>query len=198
MTDLVERLRNFRQPDLNSWNAAVFRWRELAIEAADALERAAESVDVKRLEWSQIDDEDWWVAETDIGLNYEVRRARASVRVRFPAERKFVAFDGDVEAAKAAAQAHHDAIIRSALASTESIICDVLTIKHSSGFPDHFTRVRKGDRELTFFMSKIKGRCEYHAAELNWLLNGAKKPDILDFDDTIPDGYTAYQSSIAR
>lgn len=74
----------------------------------------------------------------------------------------------------------------------DPIVCDVLTMQHSSGFPDHFTRVRVGQRELTLFMSKIKGRCEYHAAELNWLLNGAEKPHILDFSDDEPEGLSEY------
>jgi hypothetical protein len=78
----------------------------------------------------------------------------------------------------------------------ESIVCDVLTMQHSSGFPDHFTRVRVGRRELTLFMSKIKGRCEYHAAELNWLLNGAEKPHILDFSDDEPAGLSDYLKSL--
>lgn len=79
----------------------------------------------------------------------------------------------------------------------EPIVCDVLTMQHSSGFPDHFTRVRVGQRELTLFMSKIRGRCEYHAAELNWLLNGAEKPHILDFSDDEPEGLSDYLKSIA-
>lgn len=78
----------------------------------------------------------------------------------------------------------------------ESIVCDVLTMQHSSGFPDHFTRIRVGRRELTLFMSKIRGRCEYHAAELNWLLNGADKPHILDFPDDEPQGLSEYLMSI--
>lgn len=77
-------------------------------------------------------------------------------------------------------------------AAPEPIVCDVLTMQHSSGFPDHFTRVRVGQRELTLFMSKIKGRCEYHAAELNWLLNGSEKPHILDFSDDEPEGLSEY------
>lgn len=80
--------------------------------------------------------------------------------------------------------------------SPEPIVCDVLTMQHSSGFPDYFTRVRVGRRELTLFMSKIKGRCEYHAAELNWLLNGAEKPHILDFPDDEPEGLSDYLKSI--
>lgn len=78
----------------------------------------------------------------------------------------------------------------------EAVVCDVLTMQHSSGFPDHFTRVRVGRRELTLFMSKIKGRCEYHAAELNWLLNGADKPHILDFSDEPPEGLSEYLKSL--
>jgi hypothetical protein len=77
----------------------------------------------------------------------------------------------------------------------DPIVCDVVTMQHSSGFPDHFTRVRVGRRELTLFMSKIKGRCEYHAAELNWLLNGAEKPHILDFSDDEPEGLSDYLKS---
>lgn len=78
------------------------------------------------------------------------------------------------------------------------IVCDVLTMQHSSGFPDHFTRVRVGERELTLFMSKIKGRCEYHAAELNWLLNGAEKPHVLDFSDDEPEGLSDYLAALTK
>lgn len=103
--------------------------------------------------------------------------------------------------AKAAAQSDYERRIRSALlppaAETGVVVCDVLTMQHSSGFPDHFTRVTMGDRSLTFFMSKIKGRCEYHAAELNWLFNGGAKPYILDFDDTPPAGLAEYQAKCA-
>ena len=81
---------------------------------------------------------------------------------------------------------------------TPPIVCDVLTMQHSSGFPDHFTRVRVGERELTLFMSKIKGRCEYHAAELNWLLNGAEKPHILDFSDDEPEGLSDYLAALTK
>jgi hypothetical protein len=77
------------------------------------------------------------------------------------------------------------------------IVCDVLTIQHSSGYPDHFTRIKRGDRQLTIYMSKIKGQCEYHAAEFDWLLNGATKPDILAFDDTEPEGLSDYLKSLA-
>lgn len=83
-------------------------------------------------------------------------------------------------------------------ASAPEAVCDVLTMKHSSGFPDYFSRVTVGDRSLTFFMSKIKGRCEYHTAELNWLLNGGEKPHILAFDDTEPEGLADYLKSIER
>jgi hypothetical protein len=79
----------------------------------------------------------------------------------------------------------------------EPIICDVLTMQHSSGFPDYFTRITLGERSLTTFMSKIKGRCEYHAAEFDWLLNGTPKPRILDFDDTEPEGLSEYLKSVA-
>lgn len=77
----------------------------------------------KPLEWLPVD-EDWWAAETAVNLSYEVRQARASVRVRFPDERRFVAVDGNLEAAKAAAQADYERRIRaslspSALASIE-------------------------------------------------------------------------------
>jgi hypothetical protein len=77
-----------------------------------------------------------------------------------------------------------------------TVVCDVLTMQHSSGFPDHFTRIRRGDRYLTMFMSKIKGQCEYHAAELDWLLNGTDKPDILAFDYTEPPGLAAYREAL--
>lgn len=104
----------------------------------------------------------------------------------------------NIEAGQAAAQDHFDRAILSSIelkpvagAVTEAVICDVLTLQHSSGFPDHFTRIRKGDRSLTMFMSKVKGRCEYHAAELDWLLNGAEKPNILAFDYTEPQGLSA-------
>jgi len=86
--------------------------------------------------------------------------------------------------------------IAALLRSAEPIVCDVLTMQHSSGFPDHFTRVRVCQRELTLFMSKIRGRCEYHAAELNWLLNGAEKPHILNFSDDEPEGLSDYLKSI--
>lgn len=79
-----------------------------------------------------------------------------------------------------------------------AVVCDVLTMQHSSGFPDYFTRVAVGGRSLTLYRSKIKGRCEYHAAEFNWLLNGGEKPHILDFDDTEPEGLAEYQKSIAQ
>lgn len=71
-------------------------------------------------------------------------------------------------------------------------ICDVITMKHSSGFPDHFTRVRVGDRHLMTWMSKIKGQCEYYAAKYDWLLNGEKQPGIMDFDYTEPEGLAEY------
>lgn len=75
-------------------------------------------------------------------------------------------------------------------------ICDVLEMKHSSGFSDFYTMVRVGERSLTIYMSKTKGECEYHAAEFNWLLNGGNKPGILDFDYTEPEGLAEYQASI--
>jgi hypothetical protein len=76
-------------------------------------------------------------------------------------------------------------------------VCDVATMHTSSGLPDYFARVTVGDRSLEFFMSKIKGQADYHAAELDWLLNGAEKPDILAFDYTEPEGLAEYLAARA-
>ncbi len=49
---------------------------------------------------------------------------------------------------------------------------------------------------MEFFMSKSKGRVEYHVAELEWLFNGAPKPYILDYDSNMPDGYAEYMDKL--
>jgi len=74
-------------------------------------------VNVKALEWRLVDDE-WWGADSVAGC-YDVRQARAAVRVRFVGDRQFREFDGSVEEAKAAAQTDFDRRIRSALLQPE-------------------------------------------------------------------------------
>lgn len=88
---------------------------EAARAALSALDQpSGVRVGVKPLEWRLIDD-DHWAAETPTRLIYEVRQGRASVRIRFPGQWGFEPFDGDIEAAKAVAQADFDARILSAL-----------------------------------------------------------------------------------
>jgi hypothetical protein len=72
------------------------------------------------------------------------------------------------------------------------VACDVVTVHTSSGLPDYFTRVTVGDRSLDFFMSKIRGQADYHAAEIAWLLNGGEEPDILAFDYSEAEGLADY------
>lgn len=73
----------------------------------------------------------------------------------------------------------------------------LLTMQHSSGFPDYFAQVRVENRTLEFFMSKSKGRTEYHVAELEWLFNNAPKPDILAFDADMPKGFDEYMNKLS-
>jgi hypothetical protein len=77
------------------------------------------------------------------------------------------------------------------------IKCSLLTMQHSSGFPDYFARVECDGRTLEFFMSKSKGRTEYHVAELEWLFNGKPKPYILDFDPDMPEGYAEWLEKVS-
>lgn len=88
-----------------------------AAESALSASGAPGPVAVKPLTWELVDD-DWWGAETVVGV-YEVRQARASVRVRF-CEGGMIPFDGTIEAAKAAAQADYETRIRSALAHPQA------------------------------------------------------------------------------
>lgn len=62
--------------------------------------------------------------------------------------------------------------------------CGVKTMKTSSG-EDHYVSVVCDGRELTPHMFKERWKAEYEAAEWQWLLNGAEKPDILAYG---PDG----------
>lgn len=61
-------------------------------------------------------------------------------------------------------------------------IVTVLEMKTSAG-SDHYVQVKCGTRSLTPYMSKIKGRAEYSAAEFEWLLNGGEKPRLGDWLD---------------
>lgn len=78
----------------------------------DRFEQAARAA--KPLVWELVDD-DWWAATAAGFLTYEVRQARASVRVRTPEAPQFHVFEGNIDAAKAAAQADCDTRILSAL-----------------------------------------------------------------------------------
>lgn len=85
---------------------------ELALaERLSATERAAKTR-VKQLDWTLVDD-DWWGAESTVGC-YEVRQARASVRVRFDTG-KMEPFEGTIDEAKAAFQADFERRILAAL-----------------------------------------------------------------------------------
>jgi hypothetical protein len=68
---------------------------------------------IKPLEWTE-EEPEWWGARA-IGFTYEVRQARASVRIRWPRQPNFEVFDGDIEAAKRAAQADFEAAVLSVL-----------------------------------------------------------------------------------
>jgi hypothetical protein len=61
-------------------------------------------------------------------------------------------------------------------------VVSVLEMKTSAG-PDYFVSIKCGDRELTPYSFKIKGRAEFSAAEFQWLLNGGEKPDLSDWLD---------------
>ena len=83
---------------------------------------------------------------------------------------------------------HVFATLPAALASSErsgreAAVCSVKTMKLSDGREDHYVSIMVGDREITPYRFTIKGRAEFEVAELNWLLNGAEKPDILDWLD---------------
>lgn len=80
-------------------------------------------VAIKPLEWNEETSEPgWWMAESrGLFLGYEVRtNSRGVVRVRFPGK-TWETFEGDVEAAKAAAQADYEARIRSELVAAPAL-----------------------------------------------------------------------------
>ncbi len=62
----------------------------------------------------------------------------------------------------------------------EAIECSVATMQTSAG-PDYYVLLRRGDRDITPHVFKIKGRAEYEVAEWKWFFGG-EKPDILAFD----------------
>jgi hypothetical protein len=186
----------------------------------DLLRRAADTIEILELEKEELDlrrqnAEDRWERTRQRQKEAENRAETAERRLagrdadlvrKDAALRKICALDGTEIVTGVDEQRYEDGpfakIARAALAGSGDewpvpIVCDVLTLQHSSGFPDHFTRIKRGDRYLTVHMSKIKGRCEYHAAEFDWLLSGAAKPDILAFDDTEPEGLSDYRKSVA-
>jgi hypothetical protein len=67
--------------------------------------------------------------------------------------------------------------------SGEAVAISVKTMKLSDGREDHYVSIRVGDREITPHKYSIKGRAEFDVAEWNWLLNGAEKPDVVDWLD---------------
>jgi hypothetical protein len=67
--------------------------------------------------------------------------------------------------------------------SGEVVAISVKTMKLSDGREDHYVSIRVGDREITPHKYSIKGRAEFDVAEWNWLLNGAEKPDVVDWLD---------------
>jgi hypothetical protein len=154
----------------------------------------------KPLEWRN---NGWtWDAKTPFGF-YEIDGESASDSPRFRLEWQglFVADSDDLEAMKAAAQADFEQRILSALASSErsgreAVVCSVKTMKLSDGREDHYVSIRVGDREITPYKFTIKGRAEYEVAELNWLLNGAEKPDILDWLDRTRDPNAPTEAAI--
>lgn len=77
----------------------------------------APQVKVRELAWELVDDDHY--AARGLGLGYEVRKSQIldSVRVRFAGGMfsEWQDFDGDIEAAKSAAQADYTARIMSAL-----------------------------------------------------------------------------------
>ena len=102
---------------------SVFAHARALLKGARATPLAAEAV-VKPLEWvDEAYEPGWWMAQAqDLFLGYEVRiNSRGTVRVRFPGK-TWETFEGDAEAAKAAAQADYEARIRSALVSAPASI----------------------------------------------------------------------------
>ncbi|RUW04070.1 MAG: hypothetical protein E5X94_00480 [Mesorhizobium sp.] len=74
-----------------------------------------ENIVVKPLEWDETD-ERWWGATPIYGLVYEVRLTdRGTTRVRWPENGGWDEFDGDLDSAKAAAQADFDKRVRAVL-----------------------------------------------------------------------------------
>jgi hypothetical protein len=92
--------------------------------------------------------------------------------------------------------------LRSALSPTQqeetpvAPVVSVKTMKLSGGREDHYVSVMVGDRELTPHVFRIKGRAEYEVAEWQWLLNGAEKPDIMDWLDRTAE--PASSTSVSR
>jgi hypothetical protein len=114
-----EILQRFADQFRSGAQGAHFEEAEDAQALAFAIDAALSSVQtVKPLEWEE-SDERWWGAMPIHGLRYEVCVTdRGSVRVRWPESGGWEDFDGDLDVAKAAAQANFEARIRSCLLPT--------------------------------------------------------------------------------